>query len=152
MSSSRPRSRLVDSPSKTVPYESLMRTPQEGEDIFVEAVTSHQAYISRDVSRRASTKSLNVISDSDSENVPAAVVEDESSGDHINSSELYDTRAHPSPDDSSAHSLTAKSVLSQTPIADRYSAPVSSPQRDPVYSSGTSTSGLSSLFNLKTDY
>lgn len=138
-SSERPRSRLAASPSMQTPHE-LWDTTQFGEGIPIpdQLPRRRKSVASRAVSR-ASYKSLTVIS-SPSDNGDK---EEESSGDHIESSELYDAKAHSS-SDSSKHSFFARSAASQTPIADRFSASIRGMHyHEDIYSSGRNASGLS---------
>lgn len=143
VSSERPRSRIVASPSRKITTHSYVESPFVaspfvGEDVVVEIFPQRHKSVTSRAASRASYKSINVISSaSDQSNR-----EGESSGEYIESSELYDAKANTS-SDSSRQSFMARSAQSQTPIADRFSANITGMSyQDVSYSPTRDTSGL----------
>lgn len=142
VSPGRQSSRLVASPSRQVSHESVSEIPLDGENIIVEQFLARRKSSRARLTSRASHKSLDIISSASEEGNK----EEESSGDNIESSELYDAKAQSSSHSSSASSkpsILLKSAASQTPIADRFSANApDTTYGDITYSSARDVEGL----------
>lgn len=120
-SGKKPWSRLVNSP-RQIPQEYLVQDPPKGEEVIVEHTDSRHIDKSS-ITRHASTKSLTVISEVDSEEHMdksqfAGGMDDSSSEDNIISSELYEAKMNA---DSASSGHRVKRRSSRTPIADRFS-------------------------------